>query len=140
MNANQRYLMLEMEVSLPQHRIPSYCFIYDWLRSTGLEDGRPTCARKKKLARVAPLSGPSVTIIILCPGCSKTFANPGKLRKDHEEKHEPPVPDESQGANILKSTLSHEDDDMLCYQRSLLDYGMLVLNFLDGISEGDGEL
>ena len=28
------------------------------------------------------------------PGCSKTFANPGKLRKDHEEKHEPPVPDE----------------------------------------------
>ena len=73
------------------------------------------------------------------PGCSKTFANPGKLRKDHEEKHEPPVPDESQGANILKSTLSHEDDDMLCYQRSLLDYGMLVLNFLDGISEGDGE-
>ena len=27
---------------------------------------------------------------------------------------------------------------MLCYQRSLLDYGMLVLNFLDGIS-GDGE-
>ena len=73
------------------------------------------------------------------PGCSKTFANPGKLRKDHEEKHEPPVPDESQGANILKSTLSHEDDDMLCYQRSHLDYGMLVLNFLDGISEGDGE-
>ena len=72
-------------------------------------------------------------------GCSKTFASPGKLRKDHEEKHEPPVPDESQGANILKSTLSHEDDDMLCYQRSLLDYGMLVLNFLDGISEGDGE-
>ena len=65
--------------------------------------------------------------------------NPGKLRKDHEEKHKPHVPDESQGANILKSTLSHEDDDMLCYQRSLLDYGMLVLNFLDSISEGDGE-
>ena len=28
---------------------------------------------------------------------------------------------------------------MLSYQRSLLDYGMLILNFFDGISEGDGE-
>ena len=28
--------------------------------------------REKKLARVAPLSGPSVTIIILCPGPADT--------------------------------------------------------------------
>ena len=27
---------------------------------------------------------------------------------------------------------------MLSYQRSLLDYGLLILNFFDGISEGDG--
>ena len=46
--------MLEMEVSLPQHRIPPYCFIYDWLRSTGQEDGGPTRARKKIGTRCTP--------------------------------------------------------------------------------------
>ena len=32
-----------------------------------------------------------------------------------------------------------EDGDMFSYQRPLLDYGLLILNFFDGISEGDGE-
>ena len=72
-------------------------------------------------------------------GCSKSFANPGKLRKDHEAKHDPPVVEEPHDVHILKSSSTHEDDDMLCYQRSLLDYGILVLNFFDAISEGDGE-
>ena len=73
------------------------------------------------------------------PGCSKTFAHHGKLRKDHEAKHDPPVAITCSYAHILRSVSIHEDDDMLSYQRSLLDYGLLILNFFDGISEGDGE-
>ena len=64
--------MLEMEVSLPQHRIPPYCFIYDWLRRLARKMA-DLHVREKKLARVALLSGPSVTIIILCYG----FLGPG---------------------------------------------------------------
>ena len=73
------------------------------------------------------------------PGCSKSFVNPGKRRDDHEAGHVPPVSIESQDTHVLKPLSTHEDDDMLCYQRSLLDYGMLILNFFDAISEGDGE-
>ena len=29
-------------------------------------------------------------------------------------------------------------DDMYNYQRALLEYGMVIINFLDAISEGDG--
>ena len=72
------------------------------------------------------------------PGCSKTFAHHGKLRKDHEAKHNPLAPVPGSDAHILKST-SLEDDDMFSYQRALLDYGLLILNFFDAISEGDGE-
>ncbi|XP_028404057.1 uncharacterized protein LOC114526731 isoform X1 [Dendronephthya gigantea] len=73
------------------------------------------------------------------PGCTKTFAHAGKLRTDHEAKHNPPVSLRDSNAHILEATSVHEDDDMLSYQRSLLDYGMLVLNFFDAISEGDGQ-
>ena len=72
------------------------------------------------------------------PGCSKTFAHRGKLRKDHEAKHNPPVAVTGSNVQILRSASINEDDDMLSYQRSLLDYGLLILNFFDGISEGDG--
>ena len=51
--------MLEMEVSLPQHRIPPIL-----LYMTGCDRLARKMAdlhvRAKKLARVAPLSGPSV--------------------------------------------------------------------------------
>ena len=74
------------------------------------------------------------------PGCPKTFAHHGKLRKDHEAKHNPPVIVNETPVHILDSKLSEDDgDDMLAYQRALLDYGMVILNFWDAISEGDGE-
>lgn len=34
---------------------------------------------------------------------------------------------------------SSECDDMLAYQKALMEYGLLLLNFKDVISEGDGE-
>ena len=34
---------------------------------------------------------------------------------------------------------SSECDDMLAYQKALMEYGLLLLNFKDAISEGDGE-
>lgn len=74
-------------------------------------------------------------------GCSKTFAFDGKHRRQHEMQHSPP-PDvnEYDIANVVCNTTidEHERDDMFAYQRALLDYGMLLLNFWDAISEGDG--
>ena len=75
------------------------------------------------------------------PGCSKTFAHDGKLRREHEAKHNPPIliEDPLESMLIIDSHLTEEKrDDMLAYQKVLLDYGMLVLNFWDAISEGDG--
>lgn len=34
---------------------------------------------------------------------------------------------------------SSECDDMLAYQKALMEYGLLLLNFKDAISEGDGD-
>lgn len=76
------------------------------------------------------------------PGCRKTFAHAGKLRRDHETQHNPPVNIDEPSTDVFNiSPKDDEDkrDDMLSYQKALLDYGMLIVNFLDGISEGDGE-
>ena len=72
------------------------------------------------------------------PGCKKTFQSDGKWRQSHEQSHSPPV-------SIQEQTLLteiHDDvvqDDMYNYQKALLDYGMVILNFFDAISEGDGD-
>ncbi|XP_065071471.1 uncharacterized protein LOC135696119 [Rhopilema esculentum] len=55
--------------------------------------------------------------------CTKTFANGGDARKKHEASHVEGIP----------------DDDCYNYQLALMDYGMVVENFIDAISEGDGE-
>lgn len=83
------------------------------------------------------------------PGCSRTFVHNGKCRKEHEAGHNPPLViddnDDTSTDVFFKSSKEDVDnddkdrDDMLSYQKALLDYGMLVLNFFDGISEGDGE-
>lgn len=76
------------------------------------------------------------------PGCRKTFAHDGKIRRDHEAEHRPPVVIDPPppGLFVLESADEENDrDDMFSYQKALLDYGMLMLNFWDGISEGDGE-
>lgn len=75
------------------------------------------------------------------PGCTKTFAHDGKLRRDHEARHNPPVVIHGPSSNFLtidSETSEDKRDDMFAYQKSLLDYGMLILNFWDAISEGDG--
>ena len=74
-------------------------------------------------------------------GCTKTFAHDGKLRRDHEARHNPPVVIHGPSSNFLtidSETSEDKRDDMFAYQKALLDYGMLILNFWDAISEGDG--
>ena len=108
-------------------------FVVDQKRNTNIEQSLRSMQEDQDLQ-----PDPSGRFPCRFPGCSKTFAYHGKLQKDHEAKHNPLVPVPSSDAHILKST-SLEDDDMLSYQRALLDYGLLILNFFDGISEGDGE-
>ena len=76
------------------------------------------------------------------PCCSKTFSHDGKLRRDHELKHNPPVVIDEPPADtfVIESKLTEDNkDDMLSYLKALLEYGMLVLNFWDAIAEGGGE-
>ena len=66
--------------------------------------------------------------------CDKTFAVNGKSKQNHEYKvHgiQPVTP----ASTALHSTT----DDMYNYQSSLMEYLMLIRNFQDAISEGDGE-
>ena len=73
-------------------------------------------------------------------GCQKSFAKYGKRMKDHEANHNPPVLEIVEQSVIIDTTSSDErQDDMFSYQKALLEYGMLILNFWDAISEGDGE-
>ena len=70
-------------------------------------------------------------------GCPKTFKHQGKLHRDHEASHTPPLVISNADTRIIKS--KSQQDDILSYQMALLYYGMLIINFWDGISEGDGE-
>ena len=70
------------------------------------------------------------------PGCSKTFAHDGKLRRDHKATHNPPVIIDDPPSSMLTVDFQiYEDkrDGMLAYQKALFDYGMLILNFWDAI-------
>ena len=74
-------------------------------------------------------------------GCPKTFAHDGKMRREHESQHNPPsqVDDPELSNLICDLQIDGQDrDDMFAYQKALLDYGMLLLNFWDSISNGDG--
>ena len=75
------------------------------------------------------------------PGCRRTFAHDGKIRRDHEADHTPPVVIDPPPPSlfVLDSVVGEKGRDMLSYQKALLDYGMLILNFWDAISEGDGD-
>ncbi len=67
------------------------------------------------------------------PGCSKTFKYDGKSRRDHEGQHGIPT------ATLVKAvSLKSPQDDMFNYQLALLEIGLLIQNFYDAISEGDG--
>ncbi len=59
------------------------------------------------------------------PSCTKSFKTDGKARRDHEASH--------------GTGKSNKSDDIYNHQIALLEYGLLVKNFLDSISNGDGE-
>jgi hypothetical protein len=66
--------------------------------------------------------------------CNKTFAVNGKSKQNHELKVHGIQP------IIHANTVLHNTtDDMYNYQSSLMEYLMLINNFQDAISEGDGE-
>jgi hypothetical protein len=76
-------------------------------------------------------------------GCSKTFKYDGKSRIKHEKTHDQPPAtpllaeaDKNRQPNSIGS--SDEGDDMFNYQCSILQHGLLYLNFRDAVSEGDG--
>ena len=48
------------------------------------------------------------------PGCPKSFAHHGQLKKDHEAQHNPPVPVSSTDTHILRSTGVHPWKMMTC--------------------------
>lgn len=88
------------------------------------------------------INGPNAQGRFSCrkEGCSKTFAFNGKHRAKHEASHNPPViitPPLSLAVNALSE--DENRDDMLSYQKCLLEYGMLLMNFWDAINQGDGE-
>ena len=60
-----------------------------------------------------------------------------KSQRSHELKHTPPVviSEDVQPDTYFED--KHEDfDDMFSYQKALMEYGMLVANLRDAISEG----
>ncbi len=65
--------------------------------------------------------------------CNNTFKHDGKIRREHEKLH---------GFHQIQNCSDEEEkkkrDDVKSYQCSLLEYGMLQINFHDAISEGDG--
>ena len=88
----------------------------DWLRNYNpvTEDGRFLCRFN---------------------GCGKTFIHNGKRRLEHEKSHvlhhDAELEETSKDAS--------NSDDLLNYQTSLLDIGLVILNFFDAVSEGDSK-
>ena len=66
-------------------------------------------------------------------GCKKAFVHDGKHQWEHEKTHR--MHQQEQSGKILQTK---HVDDMLNYQHSMLEYGMLYRNFCDAIAEGDG--
>ena len=76
------------------------------------------------------------------PGCTRSFKYDGKSRIKHEQTHEeyPHLPQVTATKTTSQSTEPiHLDDDMFNYQCSLLQHGLLYLNFRDAVAEGDGD-
>ena len=69
-------------------------------------------------------------------GCSVSFAKDGQCRRTHELKHNPPVVIPEEPITTYFNDDSEKADDMLNYQKSLMELGMLIANLRDEISEG----
>ena len=70
------------------------------------------------------------------PGCEKSFRYDGKRRRDHERTHDAGVVVNENQHSLKRDVLK---DDMFNYQSSFLEAGLLLRNFYDAISEGDGQ-
>jgi hypothetical protein len=70
------------------------------------------------------------------PGCDKTYKCDGKRKREHEASHGLPPVTVLKYTNTGKKILKR--DDMFNYQSSFLEIGLLVKNFFDAISDGDG--
>ena len=66
--------------------------------------------------------------------CSKTFRHDGKQRIEHDKTHGFHSVQDQTSANKDSS----KEDDMYNYQIAFLEFGMIVMNYLDAVSEGDG--
>ena len=81
------------------------------------------------------------------PGCTSSFKQNGKARRNHELSHNPPVQVEDVPLMVSPtkpSSPSRPDemkskDDVFDYNCALLTDGYLFFNFLDAIKEGDGD-
>eukprot|EP00794_Sanderia_malayensis_P001047 gene1047-373_t len=71
------------------------------------------------------------------PDCTKTYAILGKSKAEHELKeHGLTARQMFKGSDDKHKSLS---DDMHNYQCAFMEYGMILRNFHDAISEGDGQ-
>ena len=83
------------------------------------------------------------------PGCQRSFKFDGASRRKHEQTHHPSSSIENDGSprsiSEPEDSTSPEDssktkgDDVYSYNCALLTDGLFFLNFLDAISEGDGQ-
>ena len=77
-------------------------------------------------------------------GCDKSFKYDGKRRRNHELTHDlPPMLPENQTLSsefpTQKTPTKCMNDDAFNYNCSVLNEGLLLMNFLDSTAEGDGE-
>ena len=66
-------------------------------------------------------------------GCHKTFCYDGKHRQQHEATHGLAV-----NETFNPEAANQKENDMYNYQVSLMEYGMIIKNFYDAVSQGDG--
>lgn len=64
----------------------------------------------------------------------------GQHRRNHESSHGLFIDDTPAPTSVQASTFDKGDsDDMFNYQCSLMDHGLLYMNFTDAVAEGDGD-
>ena len=100
---------------------------------------------KEEVAQVnaTQMMSPDGRFMCRSPGCPATFKHDGKRRRDHEQQHDPPpvIPEIMLRDSNSERTLpeSSKRDDSFNYNCCLLSYGLLFIEFLDSIAEGDGD-
>ena len=78
-------------------------------------------------------------------GFSAAFKHDGKRRRDHEQQHDPPPTttealfSDSTSEKAMSPAMDQKRGDTYNYNCCLLSYGLLFVEFLDAIAEGDGD-